>query len=79
MTVKNDIKSIVTWVAIDVAKNKHVLLIEYPNGTHKKLSINNHAKDFTRLHDILSKEKNTVVIGLEATAHYHRPLAYFLL
>ena len=79
MTAKNDIKTIVTWVAIDVAKNKHVLLIEYPNGTHKKLSINNHAKDFKRLQEILSKEKNTVVIGLEATAHYHRPLAYFLL
>lgn len=39
----------------------------------------NHYKDFERLDQVLKKEKNKVVIGLEATAYYHRPLAYHLL
>jgi hypothetical protein len=27
------------WVAIDIAKYKHDVLIEYPNGTQKRLTI----------------------------------------
>ena len=45
------------WVAVDVAKQKHDVLIEYPNGTHKQLVIANTIEDFKKLMlDIATKD-----------------------
>lgn len=65
-------------VAIDVAKSKHDILIEYKNGSRKKLKIMNNLSDFNKLYQRVRKSKADVVVGLEATGHYHRPIAYFL-
>lgn len=67
------------WVAIDMAKHKHDILIEYPNGSRKSFIIKQTMKDFDRLALRLKKGKTKVVIGFEATGYYHRPLAYYLL
>ena len=39
MTKAKSSTSNTIWVAIDVAKHKHDVLIEYPNGTQKSLVI----------------------------------------
>ena len=74
----NNTKSVL-WVAIDVSKLKHDVLIEYPNGTHKKLIINNNLIEFKRLLGYLKKDNFKVIIGLEASGYYHRAISYFLL
>ena len=67
------------WVAIDVSKHKHDVLIEYPNGSTKPLIIKQTQEDFERLSSRLMKENTNVIIGFEATGYYHRLLAYYLL
>lgn len=67
------------WVAIDISKYKHDVLVEYPNATQKKLIIMNTLDEFSRLSEILNNAKLPVEIGFEATGYYHRGLAYFLL
>lgn len=67
------------WVAIDIAKYKHEVLIEYPNGTQKRLIIMNTMSDFNRLAEKLNDARLPVSVGFEATGYYHRNLAYFLL
>lgn len=74
----NNTKTIL-WVAIDVAKLKHDVLIEYPNGTQKKLVIKNTLSEFKRLLSHLEKNKFKVIVGLEASGYYHRAISYFLL
>lgn len=67
------------WVAIDMAKYKHEILIEYPNGTQKRLIIMNVLSDFNRLTERLKDSQLPVHIGFEATGYYHRGLAHFLI
>ena len=68
-----------TWVAIDVSKFKHDVLIEYPNQSRKQLKINNTQADYAALlATIKSFEMAEVTVGFEATADYHRCLMYFL-
>lgn len=66
-------------VAIDVAKNQHEVLIEYPNGTRKRMKVKNTLASFRSMASLLKKADLEVMVGLEPTGHYHRPLAYFLL
>lgn len=75
MATTNQEKS---WVAIDIAKYKHDVLIDYPNGTQKRLIIINTLSEFNRLAEKLKDTKLSVQIGFEATGYYHRGLAYFL-
>lgn len=67
------------WVAIDVAKDKHDILIEYPNKTQKRLVIRNTQSDYQRLLSAIDvNEQTSVRVGFEATGDYHRCLIYFL-
>ena len=68
----------VLWVAIDIAKYTHVVLVEYPNKTRKKLTVQNQLEDFEKLRTILMEPKLPVYVAFEPTADYHRNLAYFL-
>ncbi len=79
MTIDTNNTGSKLWVAIDVSKNKHDVLIEYPNGTCKRLIIMNTMDDFKKLADLLNASQLSPFIGLEATGYYHRSLAYFLL
>jgi len=65
-------------VAIDIAKQTHVVLIEYPNKTRKQLKINNQLADFNALKEVLMASNLPALIAFEPTADYHRNLAYFL-
>lgn len=65
-------------IAIDVAKAKHDILIEFTDGRRKALVIRNNREDFDYLVNELKKIKETCLIGFEPTADYHRPIAYFL-
>lgn len=65
-------------VAIDVAKSKHDVLIEFPSGQRKKLIVQNRRSDFQQLSSYLKEVGDSWVIGLEPTADYHRNIAYFL-
>ena len=69
-----------TWVAIDVAKFKHDILIEYPNASKKRIKITNTAEDYQKLLGSINQdENNDVVAGFEATGDYHRCLIYWFL
>ena len=41
MTIDRNNTNTTLWVAIDISKLKHDVLIEYPNGSHKRLIIIN--------------------------------------
>lgn len=73
----NTIKT--TWVAIDVAKYKNHVLIEYPNGSQKSLVIAQTRDDFAKLACQLKQVNAQVEVALEPTGYYHRSLAYYLL
>ena len=38
MTTRNDATPAATWVAIDIAKRTHAVLLETPDGKHQLLS-----------------------------------------
>jgi len=66
------------FVAIDVAKSRHHVLIEFANGKRTALSIANTLADFNKLADQLQAASRRCEVGLEPTGDYHRPLANFL-
>ena len=65
-------------VAIDVAKISNEVLIELPCGKRKKLKVANKMEDYQLLINLLREFNLPCHIGLEATANYHRPIAYHL-
>ena len=65
-------------VAIDIAKAKHDVLVELPNGKRRKMIVRNQLSDFRQLVAYLKRLDGTLEIALEPTADYHRNLAYFL-
>jgi len=65
-------------VAIDVAKARNDVLVELPNGTRKKLKVANMAKDYQEFIQFLKSFDLPCEVGLEATANYHRNIAYQL-
>jgi transposase len=79
MTKSNNNTESTLWVAIDVSKHKHDILIEYPNKTRKRMVIANTKKDFERLASLLISSKLNVSVALESTGYYHRAIGYFLI
>ncbi len=67
------------WVAIDVAKARHEVLIERPDGRRVRMSIANAMPDFQKLTAFLGPLSKPCEVALEPTGDYHRPLANFLL
>ncbi len=67
-----------TFVAIDIAKQVHDVLIEPPTGSRQRWRMVNCQRDYMVLRERLRAWQTPVVIGFEATGTYHRPLAYFL-
>lgn len=65
-------------IAIDVAKFKHVPLIEFCSGHRKKMNIHNQLADFQSFSQYLKSFPEPCLIGFEPTGDYHRNLAYFL-
>ena len=65
------------WVAIDISKERHDVLLVLPNGQRKGFRISNHKADFDRFAAYLSSLELPCHIAFEATGDYHRILANF--
>jgi len=68
----------ILWVAVDIAKTHHVVLLEFPDGRRRHFRITNNLEDFAQLSVLLSRDGYSCRIAFEPTGDYHRPLAYFL-
>ncbi len=67
-------------VAVDVAKLRNEVLIEVPGSKRRRrLTVANRRDEHDRLVTELQALGRSVLIGLEPTGHYHRPLAWRLL
>lgn len=67
-----------TFVAIDIAKQHHEVLIEDPDGSRQRWRMANTRCDYDQLRQRLEAVEAAVLIGFEATGVYHRPLGHFL-
>ena len=67
-----------TWVAIDVAKLVHQVLIEGHGGRHRSMRIANTASEIERLVTHLQSLPQPCVIAFEPTGDYHRALMHRL-
>jgi transposase len=66
-------------VAIDIAKLRNDVLIEVPDARRRRrLTVTNRRDEHDRLVAELHALGRPVLIGLEPTGHYHRPLAWRL-
>lgn len=80
MTVKNEnIPNDKILIGIDIAKYKHVSLIEYPNGKKERFNFDNSMNGFMEFKNYFSKSDLSITVAIEPTGDYHRALAYFLL
>lgn len=67
-------------VAIDIAKARNEVLIEFPGRQRRrKLSIRNTRDDHDRLVALLTDAGKRVICGFEATGNYHRTIAWRLI
>ena len=78
MTPISESSTGVIFVAIDVAKPVHAVLIEPPAGVRQRWRMVNGPRDFDVLRQRLEGWQAPVLIGFEATGTSHRPLAYVL-
>ncbi len=67
-----------TFVAIDIAKHHHKVLIEGPDGFRQRWRMANTRCDYDQLRQHLTTVGTQVLIGFEATGVYHRPLGHYL-
>jgi transposase len=67
------------WVAIDIAKARHeVLITVVGKKRRRRLTVLNEPADFTRLIAALKDYGRPVCAAFEATGNYHHALAYHL-
>ncbi|OJX12319.1 MAG: IS110 family transposase [Caedibacter sp. 37-49] len=67
-------------VAIDISKERHDILIEFPDKIkRKRMIIRNIQEDYDLLINYLHAFNTKVIVGFEATGNYHRCLAWRLL
>jgi transposase len=79
MTARSKVTPAATWVAIDIAKRTHAVLIETPDGKQRRFKMTSTHEDHQRLVDLLRTCPAPVRVAMEATGDYHRTLAYRLL
>ena len=64
-------------VAIDIAKNRHEILIEPgPGMRRRRLSVLNNRAEHDGLVETLRALGKPVIVGFEPTGNYHRVLAH---
>jgi transposase len=69
----------VVWVAIDVAKDRHEVLIELPGSkSRKRFRVQSAAEEFRAVAEFLYSLNLAVRIGFEPPGNFHRALAYVL-
>lgn len=67
-----------TWVAIDVAKAAHQVLIETPDGRRRAMRVANSASEIERLVTVLRTLPQPCVVAFEPTGDYHRGVMHRL-
>src|SRR5579859_8204594 len=65
-------------LAIDVAKDRSQVLVEYPNGGRKHFSLGHSRLEIDRLIHAVKRHALPIEAAFEATGDYHRPLAALL-
>lgn len=78
MTMNNDIGKTSTLVAIDIAKDRHEVLIQLPSRKRYRMSMTNDRLEHDRLIQHLTDLGGCVDVGFEATGNYHRAIAWRL-
>ena len=68
-----------SFVAIDIGKAFHAVLVERPDGAQQRFRMANSAEDYGRLVTFLRTLPGTVRVALEPTGNFHRTLAFRLL
>jgi transposase len=66
------------WIAIDIAKFQHQVLIEWADRQRTVLRVPNNRPEIDRLIARLQEAGRRCVIAFEPTGDYHRPIAYWL-
>lgn len=66
-------------VAIDVAKDWNVVLVQEASGARRSFKVANRKPDHDRLIAFLKSLPGRALAAVEPTGDYHRPLAYRLL
>ena len=79
MTDQQKFKSYCSWIAIDIAKDFNVVMLETVDGQTRRFRMANSGKDHDRLIEVLHGLPQPCHIGFEATGNYHLPLAFRLL
>ncbi len=79
MTARQEVTPAATYVAIDIAKRTHAVLIETSDGKQRRFRMASTHEDHQRLVDLLRTCPAPVRVAMEATGDYHRTLAYRLL
>jgi transposase len=78
MTPPVSITSPPVWIAIDIAKGQHQVLIEWAERQRTVLRVPNNRPEIDRLIARLQEAGRRCVIAFEPTGDYHRPIAYWL-
>jgi transposase len=79
MTSTQPTPATAAFVAVDVAKLRNEVLIEFPGARRRRrLTVTNTRPEHDRLLAELRALSCPVTVGLEPTGHYHRPLAWRL-
>jgi transposase len=79
MTEIQSARSAPVLVGIDIAKNRHEVLIEVPGRKRRRrVTMLNTRADFDRLTALLLEHDRPVRVAFEATGNYHRALAWHL-
>ena len=65
-------------VAVDAAKRFHDILVQWPDARTAAFRVPNTRQGFGKLCAFLQRQRLPVRVALEATADFHRPIAYAL-
>lgn len=78
MTGNNKCSDSNLLVAIDVAKRFHDVLVRWPGGRTKAFKVANTRAEHENMCAFLHAQNLPVIVALEPTADFHRPIAYAL-
>jgi transposase len=78
MTINIDNTTASVWVAIDIAKRRHDVLIKHADGRTQSFKVANTAEDFSKFLSHLASLPKPCQIAFEPTADYRRAIAWRL-
>lgn len=78
MTSLSSTTSPVVWIAVDIAKLTHQVLLELPTGKRRVMRVANTKAEIDRFVEVRRDLKQPCEIAFEPTGDYHRPFAYVL-